>query len=592
MIIDQYSFTLCSQKIEDTNTLLGPLVEPRVIITMQECVLTRTQQGWQQVGLLLQSAPHSRMTRVLHECQAHAPIISSHRYTLGADHGSYDLRLIETSLEIDSRSAATHALLFACWWGDMELVRWLVRDLRNLIDADTLIDGRNILEWAIGEVKDLDFDQESYVAHLDCAMDICRYLIISFKLTINANLPSGIILHACTYGHGSHYTDIIAHLVRSYGKELIHSERTHSIFEMLVESNYEEEALMYLDQHRDLAAGTNFRILGGIFLPLAREGSASIFKLMLGMFGSQMEPTGIDRIFKALCYNTITDGTQISFNKYHDKIEAALSVWASKLTPKIVETCLVDYWGWNTAMKQKTAELVIRSCLDQLEDQGISIALALTCSQNLELFDEVFDRKLEQIQAKPKLLKHAALEFCSFKDIEALAHILDKCGFLIYRMALKFWAAAGDLDAIIMILELITDISMVAKVLPGILLRACYKGDIELAELIINFAGDSIDKAGYDKAFRYACYGSCEDIIQTLATKYRNYFDYRSDDEYGLNPIHIEHKIVNLLNSIYDTTLKPSQYWFHMRPPCLLPHVKYNNARTTYNLYKLTKTAY
>ena len=579
MSIDQYSFTLCSQKLRIRTCCEVHISRLAVVITMQERVLTRNQEGWYQVSLLLQTAPHPRMDRIFHS-QILAPIHPGQKFTLKADHDSYDLCIVETDDMIDARTAATNALFFACWWGDREMVQWLVRDLRKLIDIDTLIDDKNVIEWIVGEVVEQGLDHEGYAAryeryaaHLDRFTDICRYLIISFGSKIDANRPSGIILKACSYPYKNYCTDILVHMIKTYGAELIHPRDTCCIFEKLIKDDCDEEALVYLEQHKDLIAGNSRDIFTNILAPLAKKGSVHMFKLMLDRFGLRIDLPEIEDVFRELYHGDC------------EKIEVALSVWTNQVTPKVIE-------GFLLRCKKKAVRLIISSYMDLIQGQGISVALAACMPHDLELFDEVFRRNQEQVQNDHGLLKHAVLECCSSRDIEALEHILAKYGFLIYHMVLKFWAIIGDLDAVKMIFEAIPDISTVAKHLPMILLRACHKGDTEMVELIIKFAGDLISEVSYRQAFFYACYGDSDDIIRLFATTYSHYYDYRYDKiKPQLNRITLQ--TTRLLNEIYDTTHTARSHWRSMNTPHLRTFVEHNGVRVImYDLFKSTKTVY
>lgn len=582
------------QKIENTNVLPGPLLETHNHpYPMQDSVFTPAPEDRCQVSQLLHSTQDPSIQQLLCEHGLPTPINPEQRFTIASTSpGSYDLCLIETEDEISAKTAASHALLYACWLCDLELVQWLVQDLKALIDTDTLIDERNALEWAIGEVKDMDFDQEAYADRLNSALDVCRFLIGCFGSEINANSPSGCILAACTYDIICDHADIVAHLVRTYAAELIHAAGIYGIFELLLDNNYEEEALAYFEQHRVRVAGDLGRAFKNILMPSASKGSANMFKLMLDRLGSQVPVLSINYLFMNLCcyYCSTKESHQ---NEDRAKVEAALGApcvdqdgvqgtWATKLTEDTISKCLVGC--------QKVAvRSIVQSCVDQIKGQNISLALAACCPQDLDLFDTVFDLNQNQIQSDPQLLRHAAFECVYFRDIEALEHTLSKCGSLIYSMVLELWAMIGDIGAVKMIIETITDINTVAAVLPTVLQRACYEGDTEMAELIINFAGISIGEEGYKQAFRYACYGARSETIQTLATEHRSYFDYRSNDEYGFALARIPQTIINLLNSIYDTTLEYIPGRDYVNPPCFQSSVQYDSVIVEYYLPQSNK---
>lgn len=89
----------------------------------------------------MQSAPHPSMARLLDECESKFPINYGQRFTLVTEINtdqSMELYLVGTT-GIDCQTAATHALIYAFWQGDDELVKLIIQDLQELIDVDIIL---------------------------------------------------------------------------------------------------------------------------------------------------------------------------------------------------------------------------------------------------------------------------------------------------------------------------------------------------------------------------------------------------------------------------------------------------------------------
>ena len=472
------------------------------------------------------------MTRLLHGFS------TDHRwhYTLESEYGQA-LHLGITMSEIDHRTAATHAFVYACWLADLEIVMQIVRDLGEIIDVNRQVCGRNAIEWAAQSFQScMGYAfQEGLRAS---AVNVCRYLVITFGSKINANGLTGSVLGACANGG---YTDLVAYLVTKYGADLHHS-RT-DIFAMLVKRNYDTEAESYLHLFHDRLTSNPY---GDVLLPSAR-GSIQAFKIVLDMFGSKLDAGCINDTFSTICKAHA-----------HDKVRLALNMWADQLA---VDMHLISRWyaSHQTRLEKRydlatshglTGQLIIDKCVDLLQTPGIQVALVLCClPQNLELVDTVIDHYLDQIRKDPSLVRHAVIECLSLEDIDMFTHIITRCGPVIYPMAFQYACEAGDLEAVSVLLELGSEqLGCTSEAF----ISACMRGDADVAELLIRFV--NIDEPSYRKAFRGACYNNHRDVVMILSAC-RNSIDFRPDTNYDLDLRKVKLEIIDLLNSIFGTDI-------------------------------------
>ena len=442
------------------------------------------------------------------------------RYTFDPQFRQYPY-LTMTTIEINEHTAATNAFVYACWLGDLDVVRQIVQDLSEILYINNQVLGKTAIEWAASSI------------HKDClgsdASRVCRYLINHFKSEINANPHSALVLRACAeYGH----VDIIAYLVTTYGSRLSHNRNTFNIFALLVKNNYETEAERYMQLFHDhLAQDAYERVL----LPLV-HGSMHMFQTALDIFGSSVNPHQANSLLSALC-ETYS----------HDKLSLVLDVYADHIVP---EPHLIK------ESHSPMSQLIAVRYVDQLKDDGIQVTLTLSClPQNLDLMDAVFDRYQDKINGDPKLVHHALLECLSLGDIDTFTHILDRCGPIIYLAAFEFACGAGDLGAVSLLFELGS--SEIASAVPNALVSACIWGDTDMADLLIIYTGDSIEELFYRKAFRGACYHNHQDAVIAMST-YRNRIDYRQDSDYDLVLVNVEPDIIDLLNLIFGTAIDPA----------------------------------
>lgn len=497
-------------------------------------------------------------------------MLNNKRFILRAQ--DTELWKVETEDVIDPRTTATHALIYACWWTDIELVMWIIQDLRELIDINTLIDDKNVLEWTFhqspcsplmvghtGLTAILTLNQYVDKTRIDDAANICRYLIVCYGLQLDANRPGGHILRTSILHHNA---DIVAYLITVYSPNLSVEGMAIDIFRCLAWNDQDEATETYLGFYRDQLLPSVRDVLESS----AYAGSTYIFRLVLDIFQSDISHLCTNQIFNILCDKTFVCDR-------FDKTRVALDAWADQLSPETIEASLVNCWGrslskrhgtWNdNDVCSRTAQMIVEACMDKLENRGIEIALVccfpvlsrtsdpLRLPQNLKLFDAVLESNLEQIIAKPRLMRHTLLECCIIRDIDTFAHILAKCGSCIYPSALMFWCQAGDLKAVMMLFEVGAGCDALIDAVPKALVSACSRGDLELEELLIELAGDSILDSTYQKAFSSACLAGHESIIRSLAA----HIDHHLDSDLKLE--YIEPSIISLLNDIFGTSYDP-----------------------------------
>ena len=410
--------------------------------------ITQTQKGREQVYNLLQSAVHPCISHMLGVCSLDL-IPSNHKFTLGFKIGKYQqhkLCVVPGQAEIDYRTAASHALIYASWWGDLELVKKIVQDLDEIIDVNTVIGDKNVLEWVMGHVrggkKPFTFPSSgAYEIRKKNAISICRFLVNHYGPKIDANRPRGLVLKACAWRDS---VDIVAKIIREYGENLINSCGTVWIFRLLIQEGYDDEAELFLRLNQtELSSGSHRNAL----LPATYHGSTRIFKTTLDMFGSYASTPDANEIFRVLCEGDEYEGTSIS--DIYPKVRAALDLWAKHLTPGTVRFCLVNLWGVGQYRRQDrnpdsrskalatdkgedhglASQLIVERCMNKIREDGIQIALAVCCwPQNIKLINTVFDSNLVPITLNPQFMRHALLECASLDSSSMLEHILKVCG--------------------------------------------------------------------------------------------------------------------------------------------------------------------
>lgn len=408
--------------------------------------IIKTLKGRKQIYKLLLTAPHPCVehfgplclpttTELMRECSKTAPVILNQKFTLKASTGSYnqqELHVVKTQGNIDYKTAISNAFLYASWWGDTELVKQMVRDHGSIIDVNTIVDGKNVLEWTVGHVRGSKGSvfrkgvYETYKVRNENAIGICRYLLNHYGPKIDANRPGGVVLDRCSW-HDS--GDIIAKLVLDYKDKLVNPYAAVHILITLIKEGYNDEAELFMRLNYE---ELNTKPMIYALLPAVRYGSTRIIRAALKMFG-QVDVSKANDIFRHLCegiwYESISD--------IYPKVRAALNFWSSDLTPDTIMYCLVDQWAFGQTKRRqpdmgrdhgRTCQLIVARCMNQIEDDGIQIALAACIfPSNMKLFDEVFDSHLEDIKTNPHLLYHALLECTCFGFEDMHKHIMNKC---------------------------------------------------------------------------------------------------------------------------------------------------------------------
>ena len=508
--------------------------------------------------LLLGSASHPSIDCVLEGLSIGPHTQPDKKYTLEACvyqsfFGEHDvLKLSETNVEPDAKTAASQALLFACWRGDYDSCVYIVRNLREIIDINMLLKDQSILAWAL-KPKPNDYTDVSAQSKA-C---ICRFLIVEYGSKLNANRSEDDIAVACAYYSTStehDHTDIVAYLAITYGSDLACGQNMKDVFECLVMDEYEEDAKAYLLLYTDLSADD----FNSILIPTGILASLPMFNFIIDTFQSRIDAGRVSELFRSLCY---TDNALY----YEDKIRVIYNTWAHHLTPEIIEECLTGIWRTMACRDAKVKEnrsrkahTIIEVCMTLICDRGIEIAMAQRyICPNIQLLDTLIDRNLEQIRNQPELARHALLVCVSRKEIEIFEHLLARIGPSISADALEFWCRAGDLEAAVMILDVGADNEGLIARLPMILKRACCQGDEDMVELLISHS-DSIKGSDYVLAFYGACRHGHEGVIRILINLCGHHLSFHSNTDYEIDMTTIDPDTIHLLNETFGTTVDPT----------------------------------
>lgn len=536
--------------------------------------------NWEQIAItarryeisqLLASSPHPLTDRLILKYKGE-PLEPGKRYTIKRRYSKFidrmQLVFESTENEVDTRTAATHALIYACWCTDLELVLELIQDLRELIDINSLIGGENVLDWVLASI--------ALGSNADTAVDICRLLVVCYGSKLNVRYPESIIMQLCSY---SRHADVVAYLVVVYDSVIEHAVLASDIFRCLVTGNQDEVVETYLRSYKDY-----IEHLYDALIPASIKGSTPMFRLVLDMFEEEITACDIEHIFMALCSKTST-------LDWDNKIVVAFKAWADRLTSRTIELSLVENWVSSMTEKKKPdvddrlrhmAHTVIRMCIDLLQDQGIEIALALCCYhvsgacmgllywptdrvpqgpqccclQDLELLDLVLARNLDQIQANPQLARHALIECANRRDIDTFEYILTRVGPCVCTYALEFWCEACDLEAVSMVLDAGAGNRELLRRAPVILELACARGDAEMVELLTRVAYASIEAPDYGLALLEACHNQHEDVIRVIADC-NQHIDLSADAGIFTDK-HVKRMdsdIIELVNTLFGTSI-------------------------------------
>ena len=515
------------------------------------------------VCLLLGSASHSSIDRLL-EAHDHDPHTQSKRYTL--EIGKYRtnfwdrrpvLLLSGTPTEPDAKTAASQALLLACWQGDLDMVKQIVHNLRGIIDVNTLLGNKNVLSWTL-RVNPNNRTTETTISKAN----ICRFLIVEYGSNLNANRCEDDILRICSNysSRGSHsHSDIVAYLVTAYGPDLASNVDVYTVFECLARGNHEEEAKTYLHLYTDLSIDA----VNAVLVQAITWASIPLFEFVMDMYQSRISAGCVSDLFE-----TFSNEDQILH--YEDKIRIVYNKWAHHLTPKIIKRCLVELWSKddldNVDLDDYTdieasqkygsckAHTIIEVCMPLICNRGIEIAMVHCCiSPNIQLLDTLIAFNLEQIRSEPQLVTHALLVCACQGEIDILRHLLMRLGLSISAAALEFWCMAGDIEAVAMILDIEPIPEPLIDRLPIILKRLCSQGDVDMVELLIKTIGDSIKESDYVLAFYEACRHGHKSIVEIMINLCGHIHFDSSLSEFDMTAI--DPDIIQLLNETFGTTI-------------------------------------
>lgn len=496
--------------------------------------------------MLMQSSHHLSMTQVLLKCRDHASSLEGLRYCLKpfvTNYKSAEMQVTETEDEVDTRTAATNALIYACWAADIDLAKWILEDMHELIDINTQLEGRSILEWTI-DIMDWSSERE----HSDEAMDVCRLLIKHFGPELNAN--SSRFLRTCIRVG---YADMAAYLYQTYGRELVIDRLSGNIFECLAAGGEDETAKLYLRQYQD-----RVDIHKDVLKPAVSHASTQLFASVLDMFQPRITPADMNQVFSML-------SAEVTVIDRKAKVAHTLDMCTDQLTPQTIQTCLAML-GRSTKDKEDVSEnsggavgqMIVERHVSAISNQWLGIAMVV-CSPNHELLVTVIDKSLGTIQQNPKYLDHLFFECCKQADTNTFALILARVGSCIYARSLELWAEVSNHEAVAMLFEVGAASKELIDCLPEVLGMTCLRGNTELAKLIIELAGDSISDFDYYAAFIGACSYACKDTIRMLAETLpciRSKLDNKLDIDY------ISPDIVRLLNELFDLGIDPKKGGF------------------------------
>lgn len=477
-----------------------------------------------------------------------------------------------------ARTAATHALIYACSRCDLETVSWLTQTLGELININLKIGGRNVFDWTVST---------GYLARgaRDDVVSICRLLLVRYGSMLEASCLGDQFLFECIKNG---YIDIVTHLMTFWGSMLMYRGNVGSIFSYLVACGLEgqdEASELYLRLNADIMIGNYFE---GTMSKVVHEASARVFRYVLNMFPSKCAFIDRGHMFEGLCkVSNVPDCA--------GKILVALDAWFDSLTAQNIENGLVYCWQWEECATdkilmnqvQRVACTVIERCMNKLEGQGIEIAMTLCVAfQNIGLMGKLIDCYSHQIAANSQLLYHPLIMCCWTADIDTFEHLLTRCRLTICVQALEFWCETGDLEVVTMILD--TSCQDLIECLPSVLLSACRRGDTSIVELLVRHAGDSIRGSDYVEALNEACYNNHGDVVQTLVTLCGHHFSIRTDADYELDLKRTDPDIIRLLNDLFGSSLDPAAGTATVPRHFSLPgehDVKYNvGMKTVYDL--------
>lgn len=523
--------------------------------------LEETKQARSQVYKLLLSAPTLQSERLRRECGTDCHFNSDQHFTLDEEaEPGYELDVVETTEKPDYKTASTHAIIYACWLGDTEMVRWIVEDLPETIDVSMLVGEQNAIEWAVDhKLYKRHRNDETIKAHnlsMDKAMDTCRFLISHFGSKIDANRPKSKVLKRCT-DHGC--VDVVVSLIKMYGPELVRTHGTYCDFILLVKNGYDTEAELYLGLHKD----SHQHLLDDVLEPVARYGSVSMFKTVIDTFRPQVAYSRASSMWRVMCEDTPTEDGETMYAK----AAMILDIWKDQLTASTVHSYLYEQKVRSSRSSKKNSiglwharigQLIVRTYMDLIQDGGIERALALCLFPlDLELFDTVLRSKQKQTKP-PNLLYFIHLECAKHGDTGTLAHILANHRDLVNSFAIDIWCQAGNIQALTMLFDagVHTSHPVSQPISSEVLVGPCRSGNEELVEFLIKSIGPSLKDSYYCEALEDACLEQHEGVVRILSAC-RDRVDFKPEKAFGLDLRYVEPSIIRLLNSLFGTTLEP-----------------------------------
>ena len=494
-----------------------------------------------KAALLMKSAFHPSMAQVLLKCRDTLTPDGS-RYILKpfvTRYKSAEMEATKTNAEVDSRAAATNALICACWAADIDLAKWILEDMHELIDINTPLEDMSIIEWTV-DIMGWCSERE----YLDEAIDVCRLLVSHYGPELNANSSS--FLRSCIRGG---YADMVAYLYQTYGRDLVIDRHSGNILKCLAVGGEDEVAKLYLGQYQD-----RLSLYKDVLKPAVRYASTQLFTSVLNMFQSRITPEDINKVFGML-------GAEVTVTDRKAKVDHTLDMWMSELTPQTIESCLANCWNHSTKDRDNSAsatgQMIVEKHIDVIANQWLGIAMVVCCwPPNHELLGTVIDKSLGTIQQNPKYLEHILFECCERAYTDTFALILAKVGTCIYARSFELWAEVSNQTAITMLFEVGAASTELIECIPENLGVACMRGDTELARLIIKLAGDLISDFNYYAAFISACSFARTDTIRMLAVTLPC---IRSKLDGNLDLSNMSPDIIRLLNELFDLGIDPEK---------------------------------
>ena len=147
---------------------------------------------------------------------------------------------------------------------------------------------------------------------------------------------------------------------------------------------------------------------------------------------------------------------------------------------------------------------------------------------------------------------------CYNEDMELADIFLDECGSRVCGLLLERSCCSGDLAVITTILDSYGDV--VSPKIPSLFIYACWRGDVELAELFMERCDSMIQPSDTMIAFNAACEEGQNEIVKMLVTKYPSVLRFEHNEDYTFNAHKVCHghpyMTSELLNRMFGTRLE------------------------------------